>query len=664
MRAALTLAVCATNGVGIAQAAVVKLSIESRTLIAARAGEWPTHELIRGRYGGELDPADAHNSVITDLSLAPRNTQGKVEYSATFALTRPLNSREASGVLFYDTPNRGNATAVVDAKGHMHLVSGWQGDIPPAVELQTATVPVARNADGSPVTAPVFARFVDMPAGAKSLPIVGGIGAGVPRPEPVSLDSSQAKLIRLRSDTKPGELLPASHWAFADCSQTPFPGVANPKSLCIKEGFDPAFAYELTYTGKDPPVLGIGFAAVRDLVAFLRYSAGTAAAPNPIRGQVHHAIGAGVSQSGNFIRSFIRLGFNASEDGRIVFNGANAHIAARQVPLNLRFGVPGGAANRFEPGSEGVLWWGAYADKTRGRGQTSLLDRCTADHTCPKIFETFTAAELWGLRMSPDLVGLDARADIPLPENVRRYYFPGTTHGGGAGGFESNPQSLPQAPGCGLAGNPNPAFYTMRALTQALVDWVVEGSEPPPSRYPRLSEHQLVRPTRVSMGFPVIPGAPAPDGKLNPMVLQDFGPGFRADDLSGVMSTVPPKILGEAVSLVPRVDADGNETSGIPSVQHRVPLGTYLGWNVQAVGYYRGAGCGFQGGYIPFAKTRNERMAANDPRPSLEERYGTHAAFVEKVKAAAAEMVNERFLMPEDMQRIVADAEASNVLTQ
>jgi hypothetical protein len=128
------------------------------------------------------------------------------------------------------------------------------------------------------------------------------------------------------------------------------------------------------------------------------------------------------------------------------------------------------------------------------------------------------------------------------------------------------------------------------------------------------------------------------------------------------MTIVPPARLGEVTERVPRVDADGNETSGVASVQHRVPLGTYLGWNVQATGFYRGGACGFQGGFIPFAATRSKRLAAKDPRPSLEERYGTHDAFVRKVKAAAAELVSQRFLLPEDARQIVKDAQESAVL--
>jgi hypothetical protein len=164
------------------------------------------------------------------------------------------------------------------------------------------------------------------------------------------------------------------------------------------------------------------------------------------------------------------------------------------------------------------------------------------------------------------------------------------------------------------------------------------------------------------MGFPVIPGVPLPDGMLNSLLDYDFGQDLSYDDLSGRLSVLPPVVKQVIPSLVPRVDADGNEVGGIPSVQRQAPLGTYLGWNVTRGGFARGRLCGFTGGFVPFAKTRAERVAAGDPRPSLEERYGTHEAYVAAVRAAAASLVAERFLLPEDAARLVTEAEASDVL--
>ncbi|NBW16510.1 MAG: hypothetical protein EBR82_51865, partial [Caulobacteraceae bacterium] len=471
-----------------------------------------------------------------------------------------------------------------------------------------------------------------------------------------------ARLIRRRNDSDPGETVPAADWAFADCSQTPFPGTPDPAKLCVKGGFDPALAWELTYTGRDPLVQGIGFAAVRDAIAFYRSGASTDDRPNPVAGAIKWTVGIGYSQSGNFLRSFVNLGFNTGVAGARVFDGIMPLIAARQVPLNLRFGVPGGTAELYEPGSDGVVWWADHADPARGLPEAGLLTRCAAAGDCPKVLDVFGSAEFWGLRKSPDLIGVEAAADIPAPANVRRYYLPSVTHGGGAGGFPTDVAKLPPVPGCSLPANPNPASWTIRALTRRLTDWVSLDRAPPPSASPTLAAGDLVPPTASAMGFPAIPNAPAPDGKSNPLRVYDFGPDFDARDLSGVMDRQPPRVTATVPVRVPRVDADGNETSGLRSVQLRVPLGTYLGWNVRSAGYYAGQGCNFQGGYIPFAVTRAEREAAHDPRPSLEERYGDHAGFVDKVRRAAADMVGEGFLLPEDAAVVVKQAEDSAVL--
>ena len=645
-----------------ADARLTRLVIEKRERVAAAHPGGPDYEILRGHYEGTLKPRDPHNSVITDLNLAPRDRNGRVHYSATFAIARPLAN--GSAALFYDVPNRGNGTVAADPDGHIRAISGWQSDLPKDANLQTATVPIARGPQG-PLTGPVLQRFVDIKAGTKSILIAGSIGRPTPRPLPVSLDTRKARLQTQASDAAAAKQVPPGDWAFADCENKPFPGTPDPTRLCMRGGFDPKLAYTLVYEGRDPLVQGIGFAAVRDFTAFLRYAAADdAGIPNPVAGQVRWPIIMGTSQSGNFVKSFINLGFNATEDGRRVFDGANPNIAARQVPLNIRFGVPGGAATLFEPGSEGTLWWTRYDDRARGRGVSSLLDRCRASRTCPKIMETFGAAEFWGLRMSPGLIGTDARADLPLPVEVRRYYFPGVTHGGsyvGAFSLTGDP-AYPGAPKCALASNPNPSFYTMRALMRRMLAWVVEGRAPPASRYPRLADHQLVPANSQAMGWPAIPGAPSPDGKLNLFLDYDFGPGFNYHDVSGVMTRQPPLVRRTIPSVVPRVDSDGNEVGGVPSVQFLVPIGTYTGWNQLQEGYGAGGACGFMGGFIPFPKTKADRLASADPRLSLEERYHDHQGFVARVRAVAQAQVREGWLLPEDAERIAQQAEASDVL--
>jgi len=651
-----------------AAAQVTRLEILSRApMPAPPAGPAGAYELIRGRIHGEVDPADRHNRIIQDLALAPRNARGRVEYVATFALARPVDMSKASGVLMYTVVNRGNGAPVASREGHVSLVSGWQGDLVPTAETQTIAVPIAHQRDGSPIAGPMVARFFNAPPGTTTLPIrhasIGNFPAAYP---PAGLEQPDARLISMGSETSTGEQrdlrpIARAEWAFADCRTVPFPGTPDPARLCLKDGFDPARLYQLSYRVKDPLVLGIGFAATRDVVAFFRRAAADAqGTANPIAGAIRHAVSIGDSQSGNFIRTFIHLGFNEGLDGRMVWDGAFPRIAARQTPMNHRFAVPGGAAGLNEVGSDGVVWWGTYTDKTRKRTRASLLDRCTATKTCPKIVEAFGSSEFWGLRMSPDLVGTDAKHEIPLPANVRRYYYPGTTHGGGRGGFalESGAQ-----PGCVLPANPNPEADSTRALTADLVDWVVRGTEPPRSRYPRLDRGELVPADAKAMGFPKIPDAPDPGPLLNPLLEYDFGPGLVLNDLTGVLTNVPPRVVRVLPTLVPRTDADGNEkVEGVPSVLFQAPLGTYLGWNAFADGFFKGQGCGFAGGYIPFAKTRAERERTGDPRPSLEERYSALDGYVERVKARAEQMVEGRFLLREDADRLIAEARASAIL--
>jgi hypothetical protein len=620
------------------------------------------YEIVRGEFFGSLDPADPHNGVITDIAGATRDARGRVGYSATFAIARPIDRTKASGVLFYDVPNRGGSLIAADPNGHVRVISGWQGDLPAGPDVQRATVPVAHGAGGQSLTAPVLARFVDMPAGARTIAITGSIGKPTARPVPVSLDTKQARLFRQGADTvAPVDIAPGD-WSFADCDAQAFPGRPDPAKLCVRGGFDPAFAYTLVYQGKDPLVLGVGFAATRDLVAYLRSGkpddVGT---PNPT-GAIRWTVASGTSQSGNFLKSFVNLGFNADERGHRVFDGVNPNIAARQVPLNLRFAVPGGAATLYEPGSEGTLWWGRYDDVARGRGTSSLLDRCGASNTCPKVIETFGSAEFWGLRMSPGLIGTDAKADLPLPGNVRRYYFPSVTHGGSySGGFPTAGDKGLAI--CALPGNPNPSIDSLRAAQAMLVSWVRSGKAPPPSRYPTLKAGDLVEANAAAMGFPSWPGAPSPDGKLNVFLDYDMGNAFRYHDISGVITPQPPTVRGTIPSRVPRVNADGNETSGVPSVQLQVPLGSYLGWNVQTTGFGKSGGCGFFGGFVPFARTKAERLAAHDPRPSLEERYRDHAGFVTQVRSVVARQQAEGWLRDDDAARLIDQAQASKVLT-
>jgi hypothetical protein len=620
----------------------------------------PPYERVSGKFHGELDPAEPGNALITDIQLAPRNARGKVDYVGTFSLMKPADLARASGVLMYSVVNRGNGTAVASPEGHISLVSGWQGDVVPTAVNQTIAVPRARNQDGSSITGPLVVRLMGQHGTTAGLTIP----RATPSPYPAAtLDTTTATLVSAVSENAAGIKsgvvnLPSGEWAFATCDTTPFPGTPDATHICLKNGFNPALLYELQYTVKDPLVLGIGFAATRDLNAFFRYEkkdeTGTA---NPVAGAVRWAISEGSSQSGTFLRAFIRLGFNQDERGRIVWDGSNPNIASRVLDMNRRFALPGGAVGLYELGTEAPVWWEDWNDGPRQRGTSGLLDRCRATNSCPKIMETFGSAEIWTLRASFMLVGTDAVADIPLPENVRRYYFAGVTHGGGRGGFSSAEAANG---GCELPINPAPSAPMRAALTRALVAWVTTGTAMPPSRYPTIADGTLVPDTAAALRFPAIPARPSPVNLVHPLLDYDLGPHFNYQDASGIL-TAPPKVKRALPQLVVKVDADGNEIAGIKSPLQLAPLGTYTGWNVTASGPLKGQVCGNSGGFIPFAKTTAERQASGDPRPSLEERYRSHDEYVQVVRTAAGKVVQDGYLSPSDADAMIKQAEASDV---
>ena len=639
-------------------------------------GSAGAYERLIGFAYGELDPEDRRNALIQDIKLAPKNARGRVEYVTTFTLIKPRDVSKAGGLLYYEVVNRGNEGGGNDTflmnRGAMVLRSGWQGDIPASDEgawggkTYSIQVPTARNPDGSSITGPVLLQFWNLQGNTSPLTVLRRPAAY----RPASMDTKHATLMSTTSLSNDGKMGPvntiaSTEWAWADCTETPFPGEPDPTRICLKNGFDPSLLYQLVYTAKDPLVLGIGFAATRDLVSFFRHGAqDSQGTVNPVADRVTRVIGTGSSQTGQYVRTFINLGFNEDLAGRMVWDGAIPNIAGRQLGLNFRFALPDGTATLYVPDGQGALWWSDWEDKLRGHKAAGLLGRCRATSTCPKIFETFGSGEMWGLRMSPDLVGTDGVADIPLPDNVRRYYSPGVTHGGGRGGFNVAPEPPPSSMmgPCQLPNNPNPSSDTFRALLVALDDWIAKGTEPPPSRYPRIADGTLVTATKAAVGFPDVPGAPFRDHFANPQFDFDFGPELIPDDVTGVLTKLPPLLKHVIPALVPKVDADGNEVAGVASVLHQAPLGTYLGWNITASGFFEDQRCAFVGGYVPFAQTRAQRMAANDPRPSLEERYGNQEGYLTAVRTAADKLVRERFLLREDADRLIQDAARARIL--
>jgi Alpha/beta hydrolase domain len=498
--------------------------------------------------------------------------------------------------------------------------------------------------------------------------------------EPATLDTTQATLESHDAETDDGvffgvQQIPSTDWAWASCSAAnPFPGTPNSRQICLKSGFDPTKLYQIRFIAKDPYVLGIGFAAFRDMASFFRYqSQDDFGTPSPLAGGVSWVISRGISQSGNFLRQFVHLGMNQDEAGRLVHDGTEPHVAGRRLVMNVRFATPDQILSLYNGGSEGPVWYTHWPDPLRGLPTAGILDRCTANNTCPKLVEYNGATEFWGLHYSPDLVGVGVDQDIPLTRSVRRYYIPSTPHNGGAGGFNVAGGGVPNGPptawgACTFRGNQMPYTETVNALTMQFRNWVMHGTPMVPSRYPTLTGHNLVDPTKAAMGFPTIPAVTAssnpsaPDGIINTVKDYDFGPRFNATDQIGIHDIEPPIIKTIFPSKVPRVDADGNELGGVPVVLGLAPLGTYLGWNITAGGFFKGHLCSYANGYIPFATTLAERLATGDPRLSLTERYGNHAGYVAAVTVAADNAMAQGFLLQADHDALIAAAQASNVL--
>ncbi|TPG61341.1 hypothetical protein EAH89_01975 [Roseomonas nepalensis] len=601
-----------------------------------------SYRRVTGRATIALDPADPRNAVIADLAAAPRNAAGRVEAVADVVILRPEDPRRASGTLLLDVPNRGrklapqlfddapqpganNLAAAADAgigflagRGATVAWVGWQADIPSAPGQLALAAPVLRGVTGTVREEFVFDHRRNPATATLAWPLA----------EPATLS------VTVRQ-------------AWADPRATP-PGLAvralDARRIEISRaeaGFDAAALHEVTYVARDPVVLGMGFAAVRDVVAFLRWDATDA---NPLlaggRPLVHRAIGFGVSQSGRFLRDFLHLGFNEDTAGRIVFDGMMPHVAgARRMATNLRFGQPGRNPRHPQdpawPADAFPFSYAVLEDPLSGR-RDGLMGRCRLSGTCPRVMQTDSEHEWWASRASL-LVTDTAGNHLDLPPDVRAYMMAGTPHfaepgeaDGGGAAIEA--MALPR--------NPMHAGPPMRALLAAMEAWLAEGREPPASRVPMRAHGTLV-PAAAAMPA-VIPGLPYA-GIHTAAALSDH-------------AAVPPREIGRYPVFVPRLDGDGMAVAGVRALPLAVPRASLTGWNPRAAGFGAGALYPLQGARVPLAPTREARLAAGDPRPSLAERYADGAGYAAAVERAAAEAVAERLLLLEDAARLVARA--------
>jgi uncharacterized protein (TIGR03437 family) len=535
--------------------------------------------------------------------------------------------------------------------------SGWQADVKKLNPLRhTMAVPTASE-NGKEITGWVWLSVeVTQPAPST---LFWTANRDFYMYEPVDLNAPDSELTRQTGPDDPAVKIPREDWAFARCDAAhPFPGVPSFESLCLKAGLEPRYAYSVRYRAKNPAVMGLGLAAIRDLVSFLRNdSQDSFGTPNPVGGAIKASIMQGQSQSGQLVRTFLQLGFNLDEQGRRVFEGMNPVGAGTRTALNVRFSLPTpGQAFRLghlRPGWESPFTWMPENDTVAGRFGW-LLERCMQTASCPNIIDVVSSSEYWNQRASLTLTDASGQFDAWIPRNVRMYFVAGTQH--------SPAPSAPSENICQQPTNPNDWSAYERALMVALEQWVLENKEPPPSQIPRLAEGTLVQPDAPQIGWPKIPGVNY-TGRINALPLVDFGPAFNAKDMTGILADNPVVIPDKKYAvLVPKVDADGNEVAGLRPAAMQVPIATYTGWNLQRAGFAEGELCQNTGAYIPFRRSRAERDAVGDPRLSLEERYGNHAGYVEAVRQAANRLVAQRNLLPDDAKAIIEGAEKSDVL--
>ncbi len=618
-----------------------------------------TYEKIYGKYFGELNPKDPRNALITDISLAPVNANGNVEYSADFYILKPTDLSMGAHKVMYEPPNRGGKTygtlnrtsgntndpaAITDttmlaqsflwARGYTTMWTGW--DFAAGTDnsnfVSTIALPVAHNADGSSITGPAY-EYIVSPGASYALNYPAA-----------TMDQTQATLTHRVHLDDPPVVVPATGWAYNST------GTAI-SLLPAGTSFVANDIYEFSYTAKDPTVNGVGFAAIRDFNSFMRYgTADDAGTPNPMAGDIRRIYTEISSQPGRMLNDFVNLGFNGDENNKLVFDGLMQWVAAFDgIDMNYRFSQPGRTErNRQEhlfaegnfPFAQASMT-DPISGKTAGR-----YDRCSATGTCPFGMEIYSANEYWvkgGSLGHTDPMGKVDLPDYPLTRN----YFVSSHQHGGAGNATS--KGL-----CQQLGDPLNSAPIQRAMFIALDQWADQGIAPPPSQVPKLSDGTLVPPLPQSgMGFPSIPGVTY-TGLKTTRYLFNWGSRF---DGAGIKDNNPPTTLVPLEdnagigpiypTYVPKTDADGNDIAGIRLPEVTVPLATYAGWSLRS-GVWANDGCEGSGQSVPFAQTKAARTASGDPRLSIEERYPSFSAYYFELLSAIDNMVQQRYMLPED----------------
>jgi hypothetical protein len=597
-----------------------------------------TYDRIIARATIAVLPDDPHNSVIVDIDHAPRNGHGLVEAVSDVEILRPTIATNANRRLFYEVVNRGNKlglalfndtgvindlTKAADAgngflmsRGYTIVWSGWQGDAAAVGGRLTFSPPIVPLVTGLSREEFVFDHSETPALATLSYPAA-------------DLDPAQVKLTVRERESDPRS-------APNDLSMK----FENPNRIAISRpaGFDAGAIYEIIYLAKDPKVMGLGFAATRDIISFLRNEkADEGGTPNLLAGQIDRAMAFGASQSGRYLHDFLYLGFNADEAGRTVFEGLMPHVAGgKKTFTNYRFSQPGRSpyqhADTVYPGSEFPFTYPVVTDTLTGRTD-GLLARCLAASNCPKIIKTDSEIEFYQQRAS--LVTTDTQGNsLAMPDNVRLFLISNLQHFA----LANDRSALTRT--CMFPTNPLHAGPPARALLVALDSWITDGTLPPPSRYPSRDDGTLVPPTAEAVGFPQIPGVRYTGQMTHATVIN--------------LDVMPP-LKGAAYPVfVPKADADGRDIAGVHLPTLEAPIATHTGWNFRKTGFAEGELCDNNGSMFPFAATREERLNNNDPRLSLAERYpreGDRAAVISK---AAKQLVQDRLLLEQDVNLFMA----------
>jgi hypothetical protein len=662
---------------------LTELVITSTTPFAGGVswGDTGPYEKLVGTAYFEVDPSDPVNAVITDIDKAPRNAKGLVTFSTDIVIVKPVDMDKGNHKVFYRINNRGNDSVLnvqtADQVGSNDIFlkmgytiadAGWEGDIVPVSTKLVAHLPIATANSGKPISGTMRYEYSD-----RTIPLTGTFSmnlegnAAFRSYETTDTDTSHATFVwRDDVDTAPNRI-PPDRWAFGTCPTGQASLVPTTTDICYFDGFDNAKLYQLIYTAKNPIVMGLGHATTRDFASFLRYAKKDQKGnPNPLGNDISRVYADGGSQTAGYIRDYIYLGFNEDEKGRRVFDGMIPEYGGTdRVFINVRFADPNTWSDEddrhdFLQSSYPPFTYAVRKDPLSGITD-GVLHRPQTD---PVVFQVDSAAEFWQLRGSLNVANGNGKAVI-IPHKARLYFNSSTAHGFNTAGLNrtggtTTPGTSPLCAYTTPGGTS--AFESIRALLVVMDEWVEKGIEPPPSNYPQLTDMPqatLVNIKTASKAFPAIPNVTFPT-LLNSYDLLDFGPKFGTT--GGILTIVPPDLGPSYKEYVPLADADGLDVAGIRPMQTRVPLGTVTGWNVRAPGHRAPNLCGLTGTYVPFANTKDERKDSGDPRLSIEERYHTHQGFVEAVRRAAAELVQERFLLQQDAQDFIRAAQQSDVL--